>query len=329
MLKLIRPPLRPMLGALLLTLPGLVPAATPLNYPTKPIRLVVSFAPGGGTDIFARAMGLKYTEAWGEPVIVDNRAGGNGNIGTDMVAKAPGDGYTLLLTTNATIVINPNLAKLPYDPVKDFAPISQLAALPFVLSVHPSSPAKTTAELIALAKAKPGQLNYASSGAGGGAHLAGEMLKTMAKIDMTHVPYKGGSPALLALAGAQVDLLFLSILTSTPLIQSKKVRALAVTGPKRSPALPDVPAVAETPGLAGFESDLWYGMLAPAKTAPGVVDKIYQETRRMLTSPEFRNRFEPTGTALVASSPQGFAATIKTDLAKWATVIKSSSAKMD
>ena len=330
MLKLIGLLLRPLPGALLLTMfPSLVLAASAPDYPAKPIRIVVSFSPGGGTDIFARAMAQKYTAAWGQPVIVDNRAGGGGNIGTDLVAKAPADGYTLLLTTNAPIAINPNLAKAPFDPVRDFAPVSQLAALPFVLSVHPSSPAKTTVELIALAKAKPGQLNFASSGAGGGAHLAGEMLKTMAKIDMTHVPYKGGSPALLALAGAQVDLLFLSILTSTPLIQSQKVRALGVTSPKRSPALPNVPAIAEIPGLETFESDLWYGMLAPAATAPRIIDKIYQEGRRMLTSPEFRNLFEPTGTSLVASSPDAFAAAIRKDLAKWGKVIKDANLQVN
>jgi len=331
MLKLTDLPLRPLPGALLLLtmFPGLVLAASAPDYPAKPIRIVVSFSPGGGTDIFARAMAQKYNAAWGQPVIVDNRAGGGGNIGTDLVAKAPADGYTLLLTTNAPIVINPNLAKAPFDPVKDFAPVSQLAALPFVLSVHPSSPAKTVGELIDLAKAKQGRLNFASSGAGGGAHLAGEMLKTMAKIDMTHVPYKGGGPALLALAGAQVDLLFLSILTSMPLIKTQKVRALGVTSPKRSPALPDLPAIAETPGLENFESDLWYGMLAPASTAPRIVDKIYQEGKRMLASPEFRNLFEPSGTSLVASSPGAFAAAIKKDLAKWGKVIKDSNLQVN
>ena len=181
----------------LISSPALLAAAATPDFPVKPIRLVVAFAAGGGTDIFARAMAQKYTEAWGEPVIVDNRAGGNGNIGTDVVARAPADGYTLLMTTNATIVINPSLAKLPYDPVRDFTPVSLLAALPFALLVHPSSPARSTAELIALAKSKPGGLNYASSGAGGGAHLSGELLKTITKVDLTHIPYKGGGPALL------------------------------------------------------------------------------------------------------------------------------------
>jgi tripartite-type tricarboxylate transporter receptor subunit TctC len=304
-------------------------AADGVSYPDKPIRFVVTFAPGGGTDVFARAIAMKFTETWGQPVIVDNRAGGNGNIGADMVAKAPADGYTLLLTTNATIVINPHLTKLQYDPVRDFAPVSQVAALPFVLLVHPSIAAKSVAELIALAKSKPGQLNFGSSGGGGGAHLSGEMMKTAAKIDMTHVPYKGAAPALVALLSGEVQFMFVSILTATPLIESNRLRAIAVSSLKRSPALPNVPAVAETPGLAGFETDLWYGMLAPAKTHPRIVDKLYRETREILFRPEFRGRFEPTGTMMVGSSPAQFAQTIKTDLAKWAVVIKSSGAKLD
>ena len=317
-----------LLGSLLLlTFSGAGFAASTPKYPTKPVRIVVSFAPGGGTDIFARAMGQKYSEAWGQPVIVDNRAGGGGNIGSDIVAKASADGYTLLLTTNAPIAINPNLAKAPYDPVKDFAPVSQLAALPFVLSVHPSSSAKSVAELIDIAKAKRGQLNFGHSGFGGGAHLAGELLKTMAKIDMMAIPFKGGGPVLLALAGAQVDLIFLSILTQMPMIQQKRVRALGVTSLERSPALPDVPAIAETPGLEGFESDLWYGLLAPAGTDPRTVDKIYQEGRRMLTSSEFKDRFESAGATLVASSPSTFAETIRKDLEKWGKLIKAANLK--
>jgi tripartite-type tricarboxylate transporter receptor subunit TctC len=316
-------------AAMAALVPGSLLASSPVAYPTKPIRLVVTFAPGGGTDIFARAIAQKYNETWGQPIIVDNRAGGNGNIGSDMVAKAQPDGYTILVTTNATIVINPLLAKLPYDPVKDFAPVTELASLPFVLLAHPSVPVKTVPELIALAKSKPGGLNYGSSGSGGGAHLSGETLKTMAKIDMTHIPYKGGGPALIALLGGEVHFMFLSILTATPIIEQNRLRVLAVTSLKRSPALPNVPTMAETPGLAGFEADLWYGMLAPARTDPRIVDKLYEETRRILTLPEFKNRFEPTGTVMVASSPVEFAKVIKADLAKWAVIIKASGATMD
>lgn len=304
-------------------------AADTPQYPSKPIRFIVTFAPGGGTDVFARAIAQKLTEKWGQPIIVDNRAGGNGNIGTDTVAKSPADGYTILLTTNATIVINPHLYKVGYDPVRDFAPISQVATLPFALLVHPTLPVKSVAELIAYAKSKPGALNFGSSGGGGGAHLGGEMLKTMAKIDMTHVPYKGAAPALVALLGNEVQFMFVSILTATPLIESNRLRIIAVSGLKRSPSYPNVPAVAETPGLAGFETDLWYGMLAPAKTDPRIVEQIYRETKRHLDSAEFKNRFEPTGTQMVGSSPAEFAQTIKKDLAKWAEVIRVSGAKID
>ncbi|MDB5812127.1 MAG: hypothetical protein JWN94_4249 [Betaproteobacteria bacterium] len=321
--------LGPQLAAALLVVSGAGIAADNIAYPDKPVRFIVTFAPGGGTDIFARAIAKKFTEAWGQPVITDNRAGGNGNIGTDIVAKSPPDGQTILLTTNATIVINPHLYKVAYDPVRDFAPISQVATLPFALLVHPSLPVKNVAELIAYAKAKPGALNFGSSGGGGGAHLGGEMMKTTAKIDMTHVPYKGAAPALVALLGNEVQLMFVSILTAAPLFETGRLRIIAVSGLKRSPAYPNVPAVAETPGLAGFETDLWYGMLAPAKTNPRIVDKLYRETKRILETPEFKNRFEPTGTQMVGSSPAVFAQTIKKDLAKWAEVIRVSGAKID
>ncbi len=304
-------------------------AADDVAYPEKPIRFIVTFAPGGGTDVFARAIAQKFTEKWGQPVIADNRAGGNGNIGTDIVAKSPADGYTILVTTNATIVINPHLYKVGYDPVRDFSPVSQLATLPFALLVHPSLPVKSVTELIAYAKSKPGALNYGSSGGGGGAHLGGEMLKTAAKIDMTHVPYKGAAPALVALLGNEVQLMFVSILTATPLIESNRVRIIGVSGLKRSPSYPNVPAVAEAPGLAGFETDLWYGMLAPAKTNPRIVDKLYRETKRILETPEFKNRFEPTGTLVVGTSPAEFAQTIRKDLKKWGDVIKTANIKID
>lgn len=302
-------------------------ATTP--YPAKPIRVIVPFAPGGGTDIMARVIGAKFSEAWGQPVVIDNRAGGGGNIGTEIVARAPADGYTLLFNTNATIVINPHLGKINFDPLRDFAPVTQASTLPFALLLHPSVPAKSVAELIALIKAKPGTFNYGSSGNGGGAHLAGESLRTMAKLDMTHIPYKGASPALVALLAGEVRFMFVSILTATPLIESGKVRVIGVSSKKRSPSLPHVPAVAETPGLAGFESDLWYGMLAPAQTPASIVDKLYQETRRILTAAEIRNRFEPTGATIVANSPAEFARIIKDDFARWATVIKAAGVKVE
>ena len=302
------------------------------NYPARPIRMIVPFPPGGGTDLMARALAVRYTETWGQPVIVDNRAGGGGNIGTDIVAKAPADGHTLLFNTNATIVINPHLSqlgKISFDPLRDFAPITQAAALPFALLLHPAVPAKSVTELVALIKAKPGEFNYGSSGNGGGAHLAGESLRTMARLDMTHIPYKGASPALVALLGGEVKFMFVSILAATPLIESGKVRVIGVSSKKRSPSLPNVPAVAETPGLAGFESDLWYGLLAPAQTAPAIVDKLYQETRRILFLPEVRNRFELSGANIVGNSPAAFSKIIKDDFVRWAGVIKAAGVKAE
>jgi tripartite-type tricarboxylate transporter receptor subunit TctC len=299
------------------------------TYPTRPIRMLVPFAAGGGTDIMGRAIAARYTEAWGQPVIVDNRAGGGGNIGTDIVAKAPADGYTLLFNTNATIAINPHLGKIPFDPLRDFAPITQAAVLPFALLLHPSVPAKSVSELIALVKARPGEFNYGSSGNGGGAHLAGESLRHMAKLDMTHIPYRGAAPALVALLGAEVKFMFVSILTATPLIESGKVRVIAVSSKKRSPSLPHVPAVAETPGFAGFESDLWYGLLAPANTPQPIISKVFTETQRFLLRPEVRGRFEPTGASIVANSPVEFGKIIRDDYARWGGVIKAAGVKVD
>jgi tripartite-type tricarboxylate transporter receptor subunit TctC len=307
---------------------GVASAAAPA-YPVKPIRLVVPFAAGGGTDIMARALAVRYTEIWNQPVVVDNRAGGGGNIGTEIVARSPADGYTLLFNTNATIVINPHLGKINFDPLRDFAPVTQAATLPFALLLHPSVPAKSVTDLIALIKSKPGEFNYGSSGNGGGAHLAGESLRTLARLDMAHIPYKGAAPALVALIGGEVKFMFVSIFTATPLIESGKVRVIGISSKKRSPSLPNIPAVAETPGLAGFESDLWYGLLAPARTPPIVIEQLYQETRRYLTRPEVRGRYEPTGTNIVANSPAEFSAVIRTDYARWAGVIKAAGVKVE
>lgn len=326
------PPWRVVAAALFAIAAMPVVAAAPVAYPAKPIRLIVPFAPGGGTDIMARAIAVRYTETWGQPVVVDNRAGGGGNIGTEIVAKSLADGHTLLFNTNATIVINPHLSqlgKINFDPLRDFAPVTQAATLPFALLLHPSVPAKSVTELVALIQSKPGEFNYGSSGNGGGAHLAGESLRTMAKLDMTHIPYKGAAPALVALLGGEVRFMFVSILTATPLIESGKVRVIGVSSKKRSPSLPQVPAVGETPGLAGFESDLWYGLLAPAKTPPAIVDKLYLETRRILLLPEVRNRFEPSGTNVVGNSPAAFSKIIRDDFARWAGVIKAAGVKID
>lgn len=292
-------------------------------YPTKPVRIVYPFAAGGGGDLVARSLANELTKDLKETFVVDNRAGGNGNIGTDIVARATPDGYTLLVTTNATIAINPQLFKkvVTYDPVRDFAPISLVASQPFVLVVHPSVAAKTVPELVGLAKAKPGTLNYASSGSGGGAHLAGEMLKTFTQLDITHVPFKGSAPALSALVGGQVQFMFVAALAAMPLVEQNRLRAIAVSTAKRSPALPNLPAVAEYPGLEGFESDLWYGFLAPAKTPTAIVDRLYAATKVAVARPEVKARIEPSGTVLVGSTPKEFGQLIKADIARWGKVI--------
>lgn len=292
-------------------------------YPTKPVRIVYPFAAGGGGDLVARSLANELTKDLKETFVVDNRAGGNGNIGTDIVARATPDGYTLLVTTNATIAINPQLFKkvVTYDPVKDFAPISLVASQPFVLVVHPSVAAKTVPELVALAKTKPGTLNYASSGSGGGAHLAGEMLKTFSHIDITHVPFKGSAPALSALVGGQVQFMFVAALAAMPLVEQSRLRAIAVSTAKRSPALPNLPAVGEYPGLEGFESDLWYGFLAPAKTPPAIVDRLYVATKAAVARPDVKARIEPSGTVLVGNTPKEFGQLIKADIARWGKVI--------
>ncbi len=303
-----------------LAMPAIAQSA---QWPLRPVRIVYPFAAGGGGDLVARTLATELSRDLGQSFLVDNRAGGNGNIGTEVVARAQPDGYTLLVTTNATIAINPQLFRkvVTYDPVKDFAPVTLLASQPFALVAHPSLPAKTVLDLIAIARAKPGTLNYASSGSGGGAHLAGEMLRTFAGIDLTHVPYKGSNPALAALVGGQVQFMFVAILAATPFIEQGKLRAIAVSTRTRSAALPNVPAVAETPGLEKFESDLWYGLLAPARTPPAIIDRLYTATRAALSRPEIRNRFEATGTTLVLDTPRAFAQQIREDIARWGGVI--------
>jgi tripartite-type tricarboxylate transporter receptor subunit TctC len=299
-------------------------------WPAKPIRFVVNFAAGGGTDIVARAMAPEFTKTLGQQVIVENRAGGNGNIGADVVAKAPPDGYTFLIGTNSAIAINPHLyKKLPYDPLKDLAPVSQIATLPFALVVHPTVPARSVRDLIALAKATPKGLTYGSSGVGGGAHLAGEMLKNMANVNIVHVPYKGAAPALTGLLSGEVDFMFVSIFTVTPLIKDGRLRPLAVTSAARNKSLPNVPALAEHPLLKGAESDLWYGMLAPGATDRRIIDAMQKEVARVLALPEFRERFEGTGTVLVGNAPDVFARVIKNDYDRWGKVIKAAGTKAE
>jgi tripartite-type tricarboxylate transporter receptor subunit TctC len=312
--------------ALIVSATGGVMAA---DYPTKPIRLVVPFPPGGTTDILARAVAQKLSEAWNEQVVVDNRPGAGGNIGADLVAKAAPDGYTLVMGTVGTHAINPNLyAKMPYDHVKDFAPVILVAGVPNVLVVNPSLPVHSVKELIDYAKANPGKLNFASSGNGTSIHLSGELFKTMAGVQMTHVPYKGSAPALSDLMGGQVQLMFDNLPSSLGLIKAGKLRALAVTSASRAAALPDVPTIAES-GLPGFEASSWFGILAPAGTPHEVVAKLNGAVAAWLATPEAKEKLLAQGAIAAGGTPEAFAKHIDSETAKWAKVVKASGAHID
>jgi tripartite-type tricarboxylate transporter receptor subunit TctC len=297
-------------------------AASEATFPIRPLRWVVPYAPGGGGDILARSIAAKLTEAWGQPVIIDNRPGGGTIIGTDLVAKAPRDGHTILLATN-THAINPSLhSKLPYDSIRDFAPVTILATSPNVLLTNPAAvPARTVSELIAFAKARPGKLNYGSSGNGGTGHLAMEMLKSMTGISVVHVPYNGGGPAMKSLLGGEVSVMFNNILASVPQIKAGRVGALGVTGRSRSAALPDVPTVAEA-GVPGFEATAWFCIFAPAGTPAPIVKKINAEAARILRLPDIKERLVSQGLEPVGNSPEEFSQFLRAELVKWSKVIK-------
>ncbi|HKE38922.1 MAG TPA: tripartite tricarboxylate transporter substrate binding protein [Casimicrobiaceae bacterium] len=299
------------------------------GYPNHAIRLVVPFPAGGTTDILARAVAQKLTEAVGQSVVVDNRPGAGGNIGADVVAKSAPDGYTLLMGTVGTHAINPSLyAKMPYDHVKDFVPVVLVAGVPNVLVVNPSLPVNSVADLIKLAKSKPGSINFASSGNGTSIHLSGELFKTMAGVDMTHVPYKGSAPALTDLIGGQVQVMFDNLPSSLPYIKAGKLRAIAVTSLKRAPALPDVPTISES-GLPGFEASSWFGVLAPAGTPPAVVTRLNSEVNKWLQTPEAKEQLLAQGAQAAGDTPEQFAAFIRSETEKWAKVVKASGAKID
>jgi tripartite-type tricarboxylate transporter receptor subunit TctC len=314
------------LAAVLMLVTALSSAQT---YPTKPIRLVVPFPPGGATDILARDVAQKLTEAWGQSVIVDNRPGAGGNIGSELVAKSAPDGYTLEMGTVGTHAINASLyAKMPYDHVKDFTPVILVAGVPNVLVVTPSLPVNSVAELIAYAKANPGKLNFASSGNGTSIHLSGELFKVMAGVQMTHIPYKGSAPALQDLIAGQVQLMFDNLPPSLPQIKAGKLRALAVTSLARAPALPDVPTLAES-GLPGFEASSWFGILAPAGTPAPIVAKLNAEVAKWLATPEAKEKLLKQGANPAGGTPEDFAKHIAAETAKWAKVVKDSGAKID
>jgi tripartite-type tricarboxylate transporter receptor subunit TctC len=315
--------------AALLTVPNATLAApASVDYPTKPVRLVVPYPPGGATDVVAREVGQRLSEVWNQQVVIDNRAGAGSVIGHNVGAKATADGYTLLLGTSAGLVLNPLLSsKLPYDAAKDFAPVSLVVVSPQLLLVNAQVPATTVKELVALAKARPGQLNYASPGLGSPNHLGGELLKSMAAIDIVHVPYKGGGPAITDLIGGQVQILFNSIPPVLPQVAAGRLKALAVGAAKRSPVIPDVPTVAET--LPGFECVTWYGILAPAGTPAAIVAAVNVEIAKMLGVAEIVRRLTAQGVEPEASSPEQLRAKIKSETARWAKVINSARIRIE
>jgi len=298
------------------------------TYPAKSIRIVVPFAPGGGADIIARVIGQKMSETWGQQVIVDNRAGASGNIGAEIVAKSPADGYTLLMASSA-LAINPSVYKsVPYDAVKDFAPITQPGLLPNILVVHPSLPARSVKDLVALAKSKPGQLSYASAGAGTGTHLAAEMFKLMAGVDLVHVPYKGGGALISDLLSGQVPLTFATLPSVMPYIKAERVRPLAVTTTQRWPGLPQVPTMMES-GYKDFEISTWIGLLAPAGTPKEIVARLHGEVARIIRLPEVQERFRDLGIQPVGDTPEHYQQYIRNELAKYAKLARQSGARAD
>ena len=297
---------------------------TTQRYPSKTIRFVSPFAAGGSTDGLARLIGQRLTEAWEQPVVVDNRPGAGGTLGSDIVAKAPPDGHTILLTSVSAHAIGPAMRrKMPYDPVKDFATLSQVASGHNVLAVHPSLPVKSVKELLALARAKPGQLTYGSGGVGTTTHIAGELFKSLGKVDLVHVPYKGGGPLSIALLSGEISISFGSIATVLPQVRAGRQRALAVTGAARAQAMATLPTVAEA-GIAGYEMNSWYGVLAPAATPRDIVQRLSAEIARIIKLPETRERLAHEGQEAAGTTADEFATYLRSEVEKWARVVKSS-----
>jgi tripartite-type tricarboxylate transporter receptor subunit TctC len=304
-------------------------AAFAQTYPARSIRLISPFAPGGGTDITSRAIAPKLTSAFGQQVIVDNRGGAGGMVGVEIAAKAPPDGYTIVIGTIGNIAVNPSLySKMPYDPQKDLVPIGQVANALNVLVVHPSLPAKTVKEFIAIAKQRPGALNFGSSGPGATDHLAGEVFNVMAGVKMVHIPYKGGAPAMLDLVAGQVEIVFSTMATAIGAIQGNRIRAIAMTGNQRYERMPQIPTIAEA-GLKGFEVNNWYGFFAPAGTPKEIVTRLHTETAKALAMADTKTRLLDAGIIGTSSTPEQFNAYIQAETKKWAKVIKDAGIKAD
>jgi tripartite-type tricarboxylate transporter receptor subunit TctC len=299
------------------------------DYPAKPVRFIVNYPAGGPSDIVARIIAAKLGQDWGKPVIVENVGGFAGNIGAERTAKATPDGYTVLISGSAPIVINPSLyEKLPLDPVRDLAPVTQICTIPNLLAIHPSVPAKSFEEFVALAKGRPGEFTFASSGSGSASHLGGELLRARAGIDIRHVPYKGTGATIPDLQAGRVTMTVAAMATLLPLVGEGKLRAIAVASAKRSPALPELPTIAES-GYPGFDTSSWQGAFVPSRTPPSLVSKLGRDIAKVLAMPEVRGRFTELGMEPVGNTPQELAQVIQSDLRKWAKVIRDSDAKPD
>ncbi len=305
------------------------PLACAQTFPERPVRFVVGFTPGGPSDILARALGQKLAERFGQQVIVENRPGAGGNIAAELVAKSSGDGYTWLLGNNSILATNQSLyQKLGYDPVADFAPVALVAIQPNILVVNPGVAATSVKELIALAKSRPGELNYASSGSGAAAHLAGELFKAMTGVQMQHIPYKGAQPALTDVIAGQAQLMFATSASVIPYIKAGRLRALAVTTSKRSPSVPDLPTVAEA-GVPGFEAITWHGVVVPSATSPALVERLNRDIVAVLRLPDLRERLESLGAEINTGTPRDFADYIAREIPKWAKVVRDSGARAE
>ncbi|MGH7187482.1 MAG: Bug family tripartite tricarboxylate transporter substrate binding protein, partial [Pseudomonadota bacterium] len=298
------------------------------QYPARPVRMIVAFAPGGPLDIHARIVGQKLSESWGQPVVIENRTGASGTIGADLVARAPADGYTMLANASVHVIVPSLVAKLPYDPIRDFTPVTVMGSAPLVLVVTPTLPARTVKELAALGKAHPGALTFASGGSGTATHLSGELLKSVLGIQMTHIPYKGTGPGLIDVMAGHVPMMFSSVTASMELVKSGRLRILAITSAKRYPQLPNVPTFAES-GYQELVIGSWYAVWLPARAPETIVSKLNADIVRVLNLPEVRNRIVELGGEPVGNSPAEFDAFQKAEMARWAKVVKDSGAKAE
>jgi tripartite-type tricarboxylate transporter receptor subunit TctC len=301
---------------------------SPRDYPSRPVRIVVPFPPGSGVDIVTRYVTPRLAEALGQPVVIDNRGGAGGVVGAEIAAKSPADGYTLLMGTAGILTVVPFLSMVGYSVQRDFAPISVIASVPSLLVVHPSLPAKSVRELVATARSRPGAINYASTGSGTLPHLSAEFLKLRAGIDIVHVPYKGSAPAITDLLGGQVEMFFANMLSAIPHVASGRLRALAITSPKRSPALSSVPTMIEA-GYAEFEASTWFGLLAPSGTAPEIVQRLHADVVKTLAGRELQQKLASEGALVVGNTPAEFAAYMRSETEKWSRVVKAARIQAD